>query len=107
MKCNLEFPDNVTLNFDARGLVLRVSLNIPDNLVPYMSPNNVHKGNIHWVYAIETRIHKLAIDKKRLEEVKNELLLRAMANIRKAKSRKYEADSIKMQSLTTKQLKIW
>ena len=85
MKSNLELPDNVTLNFDANGVSVVVSLNIPKELVPFMPKENMHKGKEFNVYSLKMYIPSANISKKNILEVHSILLLKLMSNIRKYK----------------------
>lgn len=95
MKSNLELPDNVSLNFDANGVFVRVVLNIPKELVKYVSPNNLSKGGTFNTYQIQQHILSSNISKNVIMEVYRVLLARAMANVRGYKSKYYEDASIK------------
>lgn len=95
MKTNLELPDNVTLNFDANGAFVRVVLNIPKELVKYVSPNNLSKGGTFNIYQIQQHIPSSNISKNAIMELYRILLARAMSNVRGYKAKYYEDASIK------------
>lgn len=92
MKTNFDYlPDNVSLNLENSGLTVRVSLNIPKDLVPYMHQNNIKysKKGIY-VYALKQEIPTNFITLGNIELIHKKLLTQAMANIRAAKSIQYD-----------------
>jgi hypothetical protein len=93
MKTNLDLPDNVTLKFDANGVFVRVVLNVPKELVPYISPNNRSQGTTFNTYQIHQHIPSIHISYKTIMEVYQVLLTRAMSNVRAYKAKYYEAES--------------
>ena len=100
VKCigkGISFHENTSFNFNLAGMVLGVSLNIPPELVDYLSSNNVKKAEKMHVYYLEKQIPSEKIELTSVQKVHDYLLKNAMANIRDAKSAylKREAERIR------------
>lgn len=76
---------NTSIEFDANGVWLRVSLNIPPQLAKHLSPNNVQKGKYRIVYCLKSHIQSDMVNKNSMEITQNMLLTNCMNNIRNAK----------------------
>ena len=76
---------NTSLQFTAIGMIIRVSLNVPKELVRFLSPNNVNKGKINYVYALQKHIDSKHINKLNVDNTQKRLLTNCMINIRRAK----------------------
>jgi hypothetical protein len=76
-----KFP-NTHISFNENGLVLYVTLNIPLKLKKYLG-SNVFKGKKHWVYSLKKEIQ--LPNQLKMYDTYNELMKRAMINIRSAK----------------------
>jgi len=87
IKTTHNWHPNTSISFNANGVFLRVSLNIPPDLAKFLSPNNVTKGKHRHVYALKMHIESDMVCKNNLESVHNMLLNNCMKNIRKAKSK--------------------
>ena len=85
IKTKNNFYPNTCFTFDGLGMVVEVSLNITPNLKPYLSVNNVFKGEKMWVYRVKKHIDSININKKTVEATHEHLLNNCMINIRRAK----------------------
>ncbi len=76
---------NTSIQFTTVGMLIRVSLNVPKDLVRFLSPNNVIKGKNRYVYALRKHINSKDIHKSTVDRVHKMLLTNCMINIRRAK----------------------
>lgn len=79
---------NTSLEFNANGMWIRVSLNIEPGLAKYLSPNNVQRGAKRTVYCLKSFIESDMICKQNLEVLQSMLLNNCMKNVRKAKEKR-------------------
>lgn len=106
MKTNLDLPDNVDLDFDANGVTISVSLNVPLYLKTYLCNNNLKRGKKFNVYILKFHLESKHINKKNIFNVYNTLLNKLMVNIRNAKSKYYECEANRIKNSNIKQLEI-
>ena len=78
------FP-NFHIEINPNGTTVWVSLNIEPEMKKHLSPNNIFKGDKLWVYALRKEVENLNF--KTLETTYNELMNRAMINVREAKKK--------------------
>jgi lysyl-tRNA synthetase class I len=76
------FP-NSHVEFNADGVILRISINIEKRMKPYLSRNNVFKAEKHWVYSLSKQIETPCYSS--LKYTYNLLMTHAMINCRAAK----------------------
>lgn len=93
MKSNLNFTDNITLEFDANGVTVRVCLNVSPEIAKYVSPNNLVKGGTYNTYVLKMHVASKNITHKNLTLVKDTLLKTLMSNIRLLKSKYLKSES--------------
>jgi hypothetical protein len=104
MNLNLDLPDNVTLDFNANGVEVFVSLNIPTYLKVYISPNNLYKAKQFYIYKLGFQLESKYITKKNILEVHQMLLVRLMTHIRDYKSLYYKQQAQQLRQHSYKQL---
>lgn len=85
IKTKHNFYPNTSFTFDATGVYVELTLNIPPILKKYLSVNNVFKGEKRLVYCVRKHIDSIHINKKNVEDVHQFLLNNCMIAIRKAK----------------------
>lgn len=56
MKTNLNIPDNCTLIFNKEGLEMRVTLNIPKDLVEYVPKFYLDKGEKFNTFVLRSKV---------------------------------------------------
>lgn len=93
IKTKHNWHPNTSIDFDANGVCMRVSLNIPPSLAKHLSPNNVNKGKHRTVYALKQHVCNEMVCRNTMETVQKLLLTNCMNNIRKAK-KKWETKNI-------------
>jgi len=106
MKVNIDLPDNVELNFNATGVEVSVSLNIPNYLKSYISPNNLYKGKSFYLYKLSYQLESKLITRKNILDIYNMLLLRLMTKIREYKSTYYQLEANRLKQQSYKQLNL-
>lgn len=74
---------NCHIELSEQGNYLWVTLNIEPKMVKYMSPNNVYKSEVHFIYALKQRIENL--NYVTVRNVHNDLLSKVMIQCREAK----------------------
>jgi hypothetical protein len=62
-------------------------------MVPYLSPNNVYKGDGMFIYKIRTQLPSFYVSKKNVEAVAYDLLQRCMLIVRDAKIKAIQKES--------------
>ena len=80
---------NFHIEVNPDGITVWVTLNIEPQMKKYLSPNNVFKGEKLWVYGLRKQVENLNF--KTLETTYNELMNRAMINVREAKKKVLDA----------------
>ena len=85
IKTKHKFYPNTCFTFDASGMWVELTLNIPPVLKQYLSVNNVFKGEKMLVYRVKKHIDSIYINKKNVEDVHQYLLNNCMIAIRRAK----------------------
>lgn len=101
----LILPENCNLHFHANGIIVRVSLNIPRNLVSKFDKQRIFKGNDMFVYSIEKELEWEYCSPKNITQVYNLLVTRAMKNIRGKKIQKIKEEVTNLKKVE-KQLKL-
>lgn len=96
IKTKHNWYENTSISFDANGMWVRVSLNIPPGLAKHLSQNNVQKGKARTVYALRQHVSNDMVCRNTVETVHRLLLTNCMNNIRKAKE-KWEGKKIHKQ----------
>ena len=99
----LNLPDNCTLKFHANGITVHASLNIPKELLKYISKGRVYKSEHHLVYFLEKEIPLKYCSSKNIREVYLFLINKAMQNLRE---RKKEMLTNQILRLKEKELKV-
>ncbi len=85
IKGSTSLYENTSIQFTPIGMYIRVSVNISPELIPFLSPNNVEKGETHWVYCLKHHIESKNICDISFKHVQETLLNRCMISVRKAK----------------------
>jgi len=89
---------NTTLKFNANGMEIAVSLNIEPSMKPYLSPNNVFKGDKHLVYSLRKHIPSRYICANTINMWQETLLNRCMILCREAKIKVKQSEIKKLKS---------
>ncbi len=79
------FHPNTVIEFTLQGILMSVSLNIEPNMVPFMSHNNVFKGDEFFIYKIRKHIPSECVNRVSMQKVHDVLLNRCMIICREAK----------------------
>lgn len=90
--------ENTSIQFTPIGMFIRVSLNIPSELIPFLAPNNVEQGEVHWVYGIKKHIESKYINDINFQKVQEILLNRCMINIREAKKKQLDKEILTLKN---------
>lgn len=93
IKTNESWHPNTSIEFNANGVWLRVSLNIEPGLAQYLSSNNVFKGRYRTVYSLRSFLESAYICKDSMKNIHNMLLSNCMKHIRIAKQKKNEKEN--------------
>ncbi len=105
MKANFKnIPDNCTLDFSPENITLRVSLNIENELRPFIAACNTYKGEQMYVYSLYTIINYRELTHKRIQFEYDRLLNKCMTNVREAKVRQLEDQILKLKSKSFQQM---
>jgi hypothetical protein len=95
--------ENTSLRFTEYGLTITVSLNIPKDIVKFISPKNIlHKDGDLNTIRLSKSLWGGHINKKNLQKVHDYLLKNLMVHSRKAKIRKYETEISNLIPVQTK-----
>jgi len=86
---NQDYP-NFHVNIIDERLEVVVSLNVTQDMVPYLSPNNVWKTTKYTVYVLKTDGPILCMNEAKIMTLANILINRAMIHCREAKERVLE-----------------
>lgn len=84
--------ENTSLHFTPIGMFVRVSLNIPPELIKFLSPNNIEQGDKKWVYCLKKHIESKYVNNINFEKVQELLLNRCMISIREAKKKQLDKE---------------
>ena len=76
----LNLPDSATITFHANGIKVKVALNIPKEIVPFVSKNNLQTGKVN-TYFLEKNVPLNVCTARVLKETFYLLLERAKRNI--------------------------
>ena len=79
---NTSLP-NFHLEINSEGCKVWVSLNIEPLMKPFLSPNNIFKADKFWTYCLRKQI--TTVNSFTINQAYEELLNRAMINLREAK----------------------
>lgn len=85
IKSSTSLYENTSIQFTPIGMYVRVSVNISPELISFLSPNNVEKGETHWVYCLKHHIESKKICDVNFKHIQETLLNRCMISVRKAK----------------------
>jgi len=98
-----ELPDNCSLKFHANGVRVRVSLNIEKELIPLVPKGKLQRGSKFFVYWCAEEIPLIYSTPKNINMVYENLLNRAMRNVRQMKKEMLDSQ---IRVLKAKQIKI-
>jgi len=99
----LDLPDNCTLKFNANGIEVRASLNVPKDLFRFLFKGNVHKAPSYLVYSLKYQVNSENVSAKNIRKIYDYLLNNAMRNVREAKRKSLKSQ---IKNLKATQIKI-
>lgn len=91
------YHENTSIEFTGSGMMLYVSLNIPNNLVKFLDKDKVKKGSKRYSYFVKFHIPSDKINYTAVDLVHKRLVSNCMVAIRKAKKKQldYQINKIK------------
>lgn len=93
IKTTENWHPNTSIDFDANGIWLRVSLNVEAKVAKLLSPNNIQKGKYRIVYNLKMHVPTDMVCANTMRTTQKLLLNNCMKNIRKAKAKLFSINN--------------
>jgi hypothetical protein len=94
-----DIPDNCSVSFHDQGIRVRVSLNVPEELQPFIPKESLAKGKEFCVFWVSQDIRWKECSKSLIEKSYHLLLNRVMQNVRVKKQELLERQIVKLKEV--------